>query len=208
MPLLFAAPDRLATEDGRAFDFWQWRWSAPGAVDAAGRPVTPFAALEATAGQQGRRLLPVGVIGPRTATPAQCVLAESLGRLLARMGLPVLCGGKTGVMEAVACGVRAAGGLSLALLPEDDWRGANESIALPLATGLGKARNVVIAQASAALVAVGGEYGTLTEIAFGLHFGKPVFALDAAPDVPGLRRLPSAEAAAEAVAEALLAIPG
>ena len=207
MSLLFTAPDRLATVDGQTFDWWAWTWSAPGSGDAAGDPVTARAALEATAGLPGRRLLPVGVIGPRAATPTQRAIAESLGAMLARMGLPVLCGGKGGVMEAVAAGVRAAGGLSLALLPEDDWRGANAFIALPLATGLGKARNVVIAQASAALVAVGGEYGTLTEIAFGLHFGKPVFALDAAPDVPGLRRMRSADEAAEAVAEALLARP-
>ena len=91
-------------------------------------------------------------------------------------------------MEAVARGVRQAGGLAIGFLPEEDWRAANSEIALPLATGIGRARNVLIAHASCALVAVGGQYGTISEVAFGLHFGKPVFGLCGAPDIEGVRQ--------------------
>ena len=91
-------------------------------------------------------------------------------------------------MEAVARGVRQAGGLAIGFLPEEDWRAANSEIALPLATGIGRARNVLIAHASCALVAVGGQYGTISEVAFGLQFEKPVFGLCGAPDIEGVRQ--------------------
>jgi uncharacterized protein (TIGR00725 family) len=208
MTLCLSPDGPLLTADGRVFDPWTWTWSAPGAADAGGAgAVSPAVALARIA-QGRRRLLPVGVIGPRAATDRQAGLAEALGRDLAALGLPVLCGGKGGVMAAVARGVDAAGGLCLAFLPEDDWRAASEHVAMPLATGLGKARNVLIAQASVALIAVGGEYGTLTEIAFGLHFGKPVYALDAAPEVPGIERHDTPEAVCAALAARLLAPPG
>ncbi len=194
----------LADGEGRVFDPWDWCWrGTDGGAPVEGETVSACAALEHLS-HGPRRLLPVGVIGPREATARQCELAEELGAALARIGVPVLCGGKGGVMEAVARGVRVAGGLSIAFLPDDDWRGANAHVTLPLATGIGKARNVLIAQASAALVAVGGGYGTLTEIAFGLHFAKPVFALDAAPEVPGMVHLASVDETVEAVAAALL----
>lgn len=124
--------------------------------------------------------------------------------MLGALGLPVLCGGKGGVMAAVARGVAEAGGLAIGLLPEGDWRAANPHVAIPIATGIGKARNVLTAQGSSALIAVGGRYGTLSEIAFGLHFGKAVFVLDDAPDIPGTRRLPGVGALAEALARHLL----
>lgn len=207
MTLRLAPNGSLLSSDGRVFDPWTWRWSAPGCADAAGgAAVSPTMALARIA-QGRRRLVPVGVIGPRAATDRQTDLAEALGRELAALGLPVLCGGKGGVMTAVARGVEGAGGLCLAFLPEDDWRAANDHVAMPLATGIGKARNVLIAQASVALIAVGGEYGTLTEIAFGLHFGKPVYALDAAPAVPGVERHDHPAAVCAALAARLLAPP-
>lgn len=193
---------RLRRSDGAAFDPWRWDWEAlPGTPPAAG--LSARAALERLAAAGALRPVPVGVIGPRSASAAQAETARALGAALARMGLPVLCGGRTGVMEAVAEGVRAAQGLCIGLLPEDDWRAANPHV-LPVATGIGKARNVLIAQASRALIAVGGELGTLTEIGFGLHFGKPVWGLDAAPEVPGLRRAASVDAVCEALAAFLL----
>lgn len=192
----------LWRSDGARFDPWGWSWAkAPG--PSAGAAVTAREALERLAAAGTLRPVPVGVIGPRSASPAQAAMAETLGAALARMGLPVLCGGRTGVMEAVAAGMRAAGGLCIGLLPEDDWRAANPHV-LPIATGIGKARNVLIAQASRALIAVGGELGTLTEIGFGLHFGKPVWGLDAAPEVPGLRRAETVDAVCEALARFLL----
>ncbi|HLW26622.1 MAG TPA: DNA-binding protein, partial [Kiloniellales bacterium] len=94
--------------------------------------------------------------------------------------------------------------LCVGLLPEGDWREANPYITLPIATGIGKARNVLIAQSCAALVAVGGQYGTLSEIAFGLHFDKPVFGLADAPDLPDIRKAESVEEVCRRLADYLL----
>lgn len=197
----------LLDEAGRTFDAWHWRWDAAPPCTGARTPIGPVAALGHLARTARCRRVPVGVIGPREPSPQQRTTAEHLGEVLAGMGLAVLCGGKGGVMEAVARGVDRKGGLCIGLLPEDDWRGANPFVTVPLATGIGKARNVLIAQASSALVAIGGQYGTLSEIAFGLHFDKPVFGLDGVPEVPGLRRMQTVEAVAEALARHLLHLP-
>jgi len=173
---------------GRTFDAWAWTWVDGPAPPGPMRGVTAEAALAHLSHTARRRMIPVGVIGPRSATADQVEMATALGAALAAHGLAVLCGGKSGVMEAVARGCTENGGFCLAFLPEEEWRVANDFVTLPLATGIGKARNVLIAQASCALIAVGGEYGTLSEVAFGLHFGKPVFGLCDAPNVPGVQQ--------------------
>lgn len=208
----FDGEDVLRRADGAAFDGKAWRWRvdahagdvlAQGARGADQRPVTGREALEFLANRRALRPVPVGVIGPKVATPGQEAVAVALGTALARMGLPVLCGGKTGVMEAVARGVSEAGGICIGLLPDADWREANPYV-LPIATGIGKARNVLIAQAARALIAVGGELGTLTEIAFGLHFEKPVFLLEGAPMVGGAIIMNGVDDLCGALATALL----
>ncbi|MFN4153885.1 MAG: hypothetical protein ACK4HF_04475 [Paracoccaceae bacterium] len=202
--LICDADGALHDQSGRRFDAWHSRWRDGPAPAGPLRAVGAVAALSHLAAQGGRRMIPAGVIGPRTATPEQLAMAEALGEALAVAGIPVLCGGKTGVMEAVARGCTQNGGFCLAFLPEDDWRVANDFVTLPLATGIGKARNVLIAQASAVLIAVGGEYGTLSEVAFGLHFDKPVFGLCGAPDVPGVRRCNTVAQVMEGVSAAFL----
>ncbi len=121
--------------------------------------------------------LPVAVIGGRDAPPAQAHTAEALGYSLAGCGLVLLCGGRTGVMAAAAEGARAAGGITVGLLPDETWTTAAPGIQIALATGLGSARNAVIARAAFALVAVGGGAGTVSEIAFGLQFDRLVLSL-------------------------------
>ncbi|WP_448206255.1 TIGR00725 family protein [Azospirillum sp. sgz302134] len=128
---------------------------------------------------------PVGVIGPREPSPLQRQLAERIGAELATLGLTVLCGGRAGVMEAVCKGVAAKGGVSVGLLPGDDWDSGNAYVTIPVATGIGVARNAIIARAALCLIAIGGGNGTLSEIAYGLQFGRPVFALAGAPQVNG-----------------------
>ena len=209
----YVAPSgSVLSEDGRIFDPWDWRWGASGdtlgdACPDALRPVDAREALRVIGTSGKSRKVPIGVIGPREADETQLRTARDLGRALAGLGLTVICGGKSGVMEAVARGVGEAGGLCVGLLPEGDWREANPYISLPIATGIGKARNVLIAQSSAALVAVGGQYGTLSEIAFGLHFDKPVFGLGDTPEVPDVRKLETVEEVCRALAEVLLQLP-
>lgn len=183
------------------------RWCrVPGA--SAGDRAAVARDVLTTAGDRSRpgglRHLVVGVIGPRAATDTQTRLAHDLGRALGTLTVTTICGGRTGVMEAVCKGVADAGGLSIGILPGNDTDSANPHVGIPLPTGLNEGRNMVIARAARVLIAVGGSYGTLTEMAYGLHFAKPVIALDDAPDIDGLTRAPDVDAAVEACCAALL----
>ena len=159
--------------------------------------------------ESGQRLrTPVGVIGPRDAGAEQLAIAEALGAGLGRMGLALVCGGRQGVMEAVCRGSAAHGGLSIGLLPETEPDLANPYVTVPIATGIGEARNALVARAALCLVVVGDSYGTLSEVALGLQFGKPVLGLAGAAQVKGMRNVSSADEALDAVAGVALALPG
>ncbi|MEA4951407.1 hypothetical protein SDC9_50611 [bioreactor metagenome] len=118
----------------------------------------------------------ISVIGTSTASPGLYELAREVGRLLARAGCTVVCGGRGGVMEAVCRGVSEEGGTSVGLLP-GDIREANPYVTIPLSTGLGEVRNFAVASAGEAVISIGGAFGTLSEIGFALRSGKPVIAL-------------------------------
>ncbi len=150
--------------------------------------------------------VPVGVIGPRDATPAQCAAAEAIGRGLAEMGLAVICGGRSGVMEAVCKGATEAGGTAIGLLPDTDPAPANAFASLVIATGLGEARNAIIARAALCLVAIGDSYGTLSEVALGRQFGKLVVGLEGAASVAGVEQASSVAQALERVARHALGV--
>ncbi len=137
----------------------------------------------------------IAVIGGRRAGKALLMMAEEVGRLIARRGAVLLCGGLGGIMEAAARGAKSYGGLTLGILPQDDRRHANPHIDVAVATGLGMGRNVIIARTADAVVAIGGQYGTLSEIAFSLQMKKTVVGLHTW-DVEGVL---SAETPAEAV---------
>lgn len=119
----------------------------------------------------------IAVCGTSLDEPGAVRDAEEVGRLLAQRGAAVVCGGLGGVMAAVARGARSAGGLCVALLPGDDPAAANPDVTVALPTGLGEMRNAIIARACAAMIAVGGGYGTLSEIGFALRIGRPVAGL-------------------------------
>jgi hypothetical protein len=104
-------------------------------------------------------------------------LAEEVGRRLAEAGCAVVTGGLGGVMEAASRGASLAGGLVIGILPTSLVRDANPFVEVPIATGMGDARNVIIASTAEAFVAVGGAYGTLSEIALALKRGKTVVSL-------------------------------
>ena len=181
----------LWNEKGEKLDPWHWRWSAPGrneASDAKTRQaITLRDAVKHVYGSGSARILPVGVIGPNEPSDEMIATARQLGAELARLNLTILCGGRGGVMEAASRGARGEGGQVMGFLRGADWRDANDFITIPLATGIGHARNALIAQSSIALVAVGGQYGTYSEAAFGLNFGKQVFGLCHAPDIEGVQ---------------------
>lgn len=142
------------------------------------------------------RPLRVGVIGSGVASTEEAELARALGRALGRLGAVLVCGGRTGVMESAARGCAEEGGLTVGFLPGARAEEANSWIRLPLATGLGEARNVLVVRAAEALVAVGGSWGTLSEIALARKMGVPVCTLGI-PPAEGLG-LPAAASAEEA----------
>ncbi len=119
----------------------------------------------------------IAVIGGRRADRSLLEEAEKVGRLIAERGALLVCGGLGGIMEAASRGAKSAGGLTIGVLPHDHKRRANEYVDVPLATGLGIGRNVIIARTADAAIAIGGEYGTLSEIAFTLQMEKPVIGI-------------------------------
>ena len=127
----------------------------------------------------------VAVVGAGHAGPDQCRLAEAAGRELARCGAVVICGGLGGVMEAACRGAKAGGGTTVGILPGPHRGDANPFVDVAVATGLGEVRNALVVRAADALLAVGGEYGTLSEIALALKEGKPVVGIGTW-DIPGV----------------------
>jgi uncharacterized protein (TIGR00725 family) len=129
------------------------------------------------AGRSGLQALQVAVIGGSEPSPGEAAAAEEVGKALARAGATVVCGGLGGVMEAACRGAKAEGGLTVGILPGSDASAANAWVDVAVPTGLGEARNVVVVNSGASVVAIGGEYGTLSEIALALRAGKPVIGV-------------------------------
>jgi uncharacterized protein (TIGR00725 family) len=119
----------------------------------------------------------IGVAGASQPDASLISMAETLGRCLAESGAIVVCGGGLGVMTAVCRGAQAAGGQTVGLLPGGDRASGNPYLSVALPTALGEGRNVLLVRASDALVAIGGGYGTLSEIALALRVGIPVVGL-------------------------------
>ena len=119
----------------------------------------------------------IAVIGTRQPSPEESKLAEEVGRELAKNGIALICGGLGGVMEDACRGACAEGGLTIGVIPGDDRKSANPCVQIPIVTGIGYARNVIIIKSAQAIIAVGGGYGTLTEIGYALDSKKPVIGL-------------------------------
>jgi uncharacterized protein (TIGR00725 family) len=119
----------------------------------------------------------VAVIGPNEATDEELRNAELVGALLAQRGAVVVCGGLGGVMEAVCKGSAAHGGRSIGILPGRERKAGNAFASVTLATGLGELRNGLVVGSCDAVIAVGGSWGTLSEIALAMRAGKPTFVL-------------------------------
>jgi uncharacterized protein (TIGR00725 family) len=120
----------------------------------------------------------IAVIGNSSSSPEEVKLAETVGELLAQRGATVICGGLGGVMEAVCRGAKSKGGLTVGILPGQDSSMANPWVDIPVVTGIGEARNVAVVKSAQAVIAIGGSYGTLSEIAYALKSNIPVIGLN------------------------------
>lgn len=148
---------------------------------------------------QGGEWMLIGVIGASSCNAQIAELAEAVGREIGRRGAVLVCGGLGGVMEFASKGAKEAGGLTIGILPGTSREEANCYIDIPIVTGLGHARNVVIAHSSDGIIAISGEHGTLSEIAIGLKLKKTVIGLNTW-DIEGVIRV---KTAAEAVEKAM-----
>lgn len=136
----------------------------------------------------------IGIIGGHKCSEETYKKAYILGTLLAGENWTLICGGGFGVMEAACKGARDSGGLSVGILPGSGTDAINPYLSVRLPTGMGLSRNVLVVQASDFLVAFPGEYGTLSEIAFGLNIGKSVVGINTW-DIPGINKVDSPEEA-------------
>lgn len=119
----------------------------------------------------------IGVIGGQEATEPALSHAFEVGRELASRGHVLVSGGRSGVMREACRGAKEAGGTTVGILPGNDASDANEFVDIPIITGIGFARNSIVARTADALIAIGGQYGTLSEIAYGFTVGTPVIGL-------------------------------
>lgn len=119
----------------------------------------------------------IAVIGGHQCSAYELEQAEAVGRELARRGVILICGGLGGIMEAACKGARAEGGIAVGILPGSNRHMANPYVSIPIVTGLGYARNVLVVKSAQAIIAIDGSYGTLSEIAHALQSGIPVIGL-------------------------------
>lgn len=208
MSLVFDLENNLIDlRSARVFSPETQVWEELGSIPDELVPVSETDAVTRLQQQGGCCRVPVGILGGRKASEEQLADALELGTLIARMGLTLICGGRQGVMEAACKGAADAGGISVGLLPDENSDTANPYVTIPLATGIGLARNAILTRAALCLVAIGGGYGTLSEIAFGMQFEKKVFGLSGAPNIPGMLPCRSPKEAAVRIARVVLNLP-
>ena len=120
----------------------------------------------------------IAVIGGNQCSPEVECAAEEVGRELAKRGAILICGGLGGVMESACKGAQSEGGITIGVLPGDNRQAANPYVQIPIVTGMGYARNAIIVKSAQAIIAIDGNYGTLTEISYALQNGIPVIGLN------------------------------
>ena len=120
----------------------------------------------------------IAVIGGGQCSSREAKLAEKVGRELAKQGATLVCGGLGGIMAAACRGAQSEGGLTIGILPGESQQAANPYVQIPIVTGIGYARNVAVVKSAQAVIAIGGNYGTLSEIAHALQSDIPVIGLN------------------------------
>jgi len=141
----------------------------------------------------------IAVLGGRECDTATYQLAYEVGRGIAERRAVLICGGRNGVMEAACKGASEAGGLTIGVLPGEERSEANYWVTIAIPTGIGIARNSILPRACDAAIAIGGQYGTLSEIAYCLQIGKPVCALNSWRGIAGLIEVGSVQEALQFV---------
>ena len=139
----------------------------------------------------------IGVIGAGDCDEETYQMAVAVGRGIARHGYVLVCGGLGGVMEGAAKGAKEVGGLTVGILPGFSPEDANPYIDIPIVTGIGHARNILIVRTAAVLIAISGNYGTLSEIAIALKLNKPIVGLNTWPDFKNIHYVNTPEEAVE-----------
>ena len=153
----------------------------------------------------------ISVIGGQEADEQASRMAFEVGREIGARGHVLICGGRTGVMREACRGAKESGGLTVGILPGDDLGDVNEFVDIPLPTGIGYTRNVLVARAGEAVIAIDGSLGTLSEIAFALISGRPVVGLgtwelrDSNGEEPPIERVEDAVSAVDACEAAVAA---
>jgi uncharacterized protein (TIGR00725 family) len=140
----------------------------------------------------------ISVIGGHKCDEKTARLAEEIGGIIASEGAVLVCGGLGGIMEAACRGAKNSGGTTIGIIPGEDKRDANEFVDIPVSTGMGYSRNTLVAGTADLVVALPGEYGTLSEIAFALNAGKAVYGLGAW-NIPGVEKLKEPEELREVI---------
>lgn len=120
----------------------------------------------------------IGVIGTSEASTEEYQTAEEVGREIARRNGILVCGGLGGVMEASCRGAKSEGGLTIGIIPGSSKKEANPYVDIPIVTGISEARNIIVVRSSNAIIAIGGSFGTLSEIAFALKLEIPVVGIN------------------------------
>jgi len=136
----------------------------------------------------------IAVVGGHKCSKKIYRIAEELGSLIAQQGWVLVCGGGPGVMEAACKGAKKQGGLTVGILPSSDEGEANKYLDVKIPTGLGYARNVLVVRAAEAVIAISGEYGTLSEIAFAFNEEKPIVGINTW-EIEGVKKVKTAKEA-------------
>jgi len=152
------------------------------------------------------QMVHIGVIGAGDCSQELYALARELGRCIGRNQWVLFCGGLGGVMQGAAEGCSLEGGMTVGLLPGNDKDSANPFIKIPIPTGLGEGRNLLVVRASDVVVALSGGYGTLSEIGLALRIGKPVVGLKTWSGIDGIEYVESMKQAIKAVERHLLGL--
>ncbi len=143
----------------------------------------------------------ISVIGAGSCSKEIYNIAEEVGKLVAQKGATLVTGGLGGIMEAASKGANEAGGITVGILPGFSKDDSNKYVNIPITTGLSHARNIIVARSADAVIAISGEYGTLSEIAIALKLGKPVIGINTWNNIEGVIKVNTPEEAMNKVLE-------